>query len=197
MNNLLSLLQLVEDTTVDGPGFRTAIYAAGCPRRCRSCHNPQSWEMGNGSLWTLDSIMGKILKSDFSNVTFSGGDPLMQAAAFTELAKLIRRETSKTIWCYTGYLYEEILASPKLAQLLPHIDVLVDGPYVEALRDESLRFRGSSNQRIIDIPASLHARRLILWSHEPQPKANSYAPPKGMNVYAGHSKMTDVANCHF
>ncbi|MDR1881268.1 MAG: anaerobic ribonucleoside-triphosphate reductase activating protein [Prevotella sp.] len=161
MNSLLSLLQVVEDTTVDGPGFRTAIYAAGCPRRCRGCHNPQSWEMGNGSLWTIDGVMEKIMKSAFSNVTFSGGDPFMQPAAFTGLAERIRRETDKTIWCYTGYLYEEILATPKLAQLLPHIDVLVDGPYIEALRDESLRFRGSSNQRIIDIAASLNVGRII------------------------------------
>ncbi|MHB9294754.1 anaerobic ribonucleoside-triphosphate reductase activating protein [Pillotina sp. SPG140] len=161
IHSVLSLLQIVEDTTVDGPGFRTAIYAAGCPRRCRGCHNPQSWEPGNGSLWTIDSIMEKIIQAEYSHVTFTGGEPFMQAAAFAELAKRIHKETNKTIWCYTGYLYEEIVATPKLAQLLPFIDVLVDGPYRETLRDESLRFRGSSNQRIIDINASLHAKLLI------------------------------------
>jgi anaerobic ribonucleoside-triphosphate reductase activating protein len=152
--NDISILDIVEDTTVDGPGFRTSIYAAGCPRRCLGCHNPQSWAIENGSLWTLEAIMGKIKQSEFSNVTFSGGDPLMQVDAFTALAKRIRMETNKTIWCYTGYLYEEILKSPRLAQILPFIDVLVDGPYMENLRDESLRFRGSSNQRMININVS-------------------------------------------
>jgi anaerobic ribonucleoside-triphosphate reductase activating protein len=151
MISQLLLLKIVEDTTVDGPGFRTAIYAAGCPRRCPGCHNPQSWHPGNGALWTIPQIMQTIHKSEFANVTFSGGDPFMQPEAFANLAQRIRRETNKTIWCYTGYLYEEILASPRLSQLLNHIDVLVDGPYIHALRDESLLFRGSSNQRIINL----------------------------------------------
>jgi anaerobic ribonucleoside-triphosphate reductase activating protein len=151
MNNTISILNIIEDTTVDGPGFRTAIYAAGCSHRCRGCHNPQSWDIENGALWTLDAIMEKIKQSEFANVTFSGGDPLMQVEAFTELAKRIRKETSKTIWCYTGYLYEDVLANPKLAQILPFIEVLVDGQYMENLRDESLPFVGSANQRIIQI----------------------------------------------
>jgi anaerobic ribonucleoside-triphosphate reductase activating protein len=110
--------------------------------------------------------MEKIKSAEFSNVTFSGGDPLMQAEAFTELSKQIRRETHKTIWCYTGYLYEEILASPTLAQILPYIDVLVDGPYMESLYDESCRFVGSTNQRIIDVPASIAAKQPVLWQPE-------------------------------
>jgi anaerobic ribonucleoside-triphosphate reductase activating protein len=159
MNNTLFLLDIVEDTTVDGPGFRTAIYAAGCPRRCPGCHNPQSWEIGNGKMWTIDVLLEKIKQSEFANVSFSGGDPLMQVEAFTELAKRIRMETNKTIWCYTGYLYEEVIENPKLAQILPYIDVLVDGPYIENLRDESLRFRGSSNQRIIEVSGISHISR--------------------------------------
>ncbi|KAA6300044.1 MAG: Anaerobic ribonucleoside-triphosphate reductase-activating protein [Candidatus Ordinivivax streblomastigis] len=155
MNNILSILDIAEDTTVDGPGFRTSIYAAGCPHRCPGCHNPQSWVLENGSLWTIDAIMEKIKQAECSNVTFSGGDPLMQAPAFTELAKRIRTETNKTIWCYTGYLYEDVLASPELSQILPYIDILVDGLYIENFRDESLHFKGSSNQRIINVSASL------------------------------------------
>ncbi|GHT20296.1 anaerobic ribonucleoside-triphosphate reductase-activating protein [Bacteroidia bacterium] len=151
MNSTVSILDIVEDTTVDGPGFRTTIYAAGCPRRCPGCHNPQSWEIANGKPRSIDAIMDRIKQAEFSNVTFSGGDPLLQVEAFTELARRIRQETGKTIWCYTGYLHEEIAATPKLAQILPFVDVLVDGPYMENLRDESLRFRGSSNQRIIDL----------------------------------------------
>jgi anaerobic ribonucleoside-triphosphate reductase activating protein len=164
MNNAIYILDIVEDTTVDGPGFRTSIYAAGCPRRCQGCHNPQSWVMENGSLWTIDAIMQKIKQAEFSNVTFSGGDPLMQAPAFTELAKRIRNETGKTIWCYTGYLYEKVLSLPNLSQILPFIDVLVDGRYMESLRDESLLFVGSKNQRIINVAASLLTERIILWN---------------------------------
>ncbi|MDR1981807.1 MAG: anaerobic ribonucleoside-triphosphate reductase activating protein [Tannerellaceae bacterium] len=153
--NSLSILDIVEDTTVDGPGFRTAIYAAGCPHRCRGCHNPQSWDMDNGRRYSVSCVLEKIKEAEFANVTFSGGDPLMQVEAFTELAMQIRSETRKTIWCYTGFRYEEVIASPRLSQILPFIDVLVDGEYMEDLRDESLRFTGSANQRIIDVAASL------------------------------------------
>ena len=146
--------------------FRS-IYAAGCPHRCVGCHNPQSWKKENGSLWSIDSILEKIKQADFANVTFSGGDPLMQVDAFTELAKRIRKETGKTIWCYTGYLYEEVVASPSLSQILPYINVLVDGYYIETLRDESLRFRGSSNQRIINVQESLLAGQTLFWNNEP------------------------------
>jgi anaerobic ribonucleoside-triphosphate reductase activating protein len=163
--NEISLLDIVEDTSVDGPGFRTAIYAAGCPHHCRGCHNPQSWHSGNGRVCGIDRIMEKINRSEFSNVTFSGGDPLMQPEAFADLARRIKGETRKTIWCYTGYVYEEILASERMAQILPCIDVLVDGPYVEELRDESRPFAGSANQRLIDVAASLRSGRAVCVKH--------------------------------
>jgi anaerobic ribonucleoside-triphosphate reductase activating protein len=162
----LSLLNIVEDTTVDGPGFRTAIYAAGCIHQCCGCHNPQSWDLSKGALYTVGELLEIVKRAEFSNVTFSGGDPLMQPEGFTELARRIHAETDKTIWCYTGYRYEQLLASPKLSAILPYIDVLVDGRYVESLRDETLRFRGSSNQRIIDIRASLATGGIILWANE-------------------------------
>ena len=97
----------------------------------------------------VDDILKVILDDEFSNVTFTGGDPLYQVEAFTELAKRIKEETSKTIWCYTGFTYEEILADERLSAILPYIDVLVDGPFILELRDPELLFRGSSNQRII------------------------------------------------
>lgn len=100
---------------------------------------------------TVDELLEVIKADEFANVTFSGGDPFYQVEAFTELARRIKEETGKTIWCYTGFTYEEIQEDPRLSQLLPYLDVLVDGPYVEALRDTDLRFRGSSNQRIIEL----------------------------------------------
>ena len=135
----------------DGPGFRTSIYCAGCAHHCPGCHNPQSWDFKGGYEVTIEELLDIIKADEFANVTFSGGDPLYQVEAFTELARRIKTETDKTIWCYTGFTYEEIQADPRLSQILPYLDVLVDGPYIEALRDTNLRFRGSSNQRIIEL----------------------------------------------
>ena len=136
---------------MDGPGFRTSIYCAGCAHRCPGCHNPQSWDFAGGKEVTVEELLEVIKADEFANVTFSGGDPLYQVEAFTELARRVKEETDKTIWCYTGFTYEEVLADPRLSQILPYLDVLVDGPYVEALRDTDLPFRGSSNQRIINL----------------------------------------------
>lgn len=153
--NSLSILNILQDTTVDGPGFRTSIYAAGCAHKCIGCHNPQSWNKANGTHYSIDKLVNIIKEGEFADVSFSGGEPLMQVEGFTELAKRIKAETSKNIWCYTGFTYEYITQSDKLSQILSFIDVLVDGKYIESLRDTDLQFRGSSNQRIIDIQQSL------------------------------------------
>ncbi|MFV0554338.1 MAG: anaerobic ribonucleoside-triphosphate reductase activating protein [Mangrovibacterium sp.] len=147
----LSILEIKHDTTVDGPGFRTAIYAAGCVHHCAGCHNPQSWNVAAGTPHSIDELMQEIITHEFAHVTFTGGDPFFQVEGFTELARRIKRETDKTIWCYTGYTLEEVKQSEKLAMLLPYIDVLVDGRYVAELRDTDLPFRGSSNQKIITL----------------------------------------------
>ena len=157
----LSILNIVHDTSVDGSGFRTAIYAAGCTHKCLECHNPESWNIQNGIEYPIDTLLQIIKKNEFANVTFSGGDPLMQVEGFTELARRIKVETEKNIWCYTGFLYENILKSEKLSQILPFIDILVDGQYINSLQDDDLQFRGSSNQRIINIPKSLSKGKVI------------------------------------
>jgi anaerobic ribonucleoside-triphosphate reductase activating protein len=99
----------------------------------------------------VQDILDVIKSDEFANVTFSGGDPLYQVEAFTELARRIKEETGKNIWCYTGFTYEEILADKRLSMILPYIDTLVDGPFKADLRDPDLHFRGSSNQRIIHL----------------------------------------------
>ncbi len=152
---MIRVLDIIEDTTVDGPGFRTSIYCAGCSHACKGCHNPQSWDFNGGREMTTDEIM-KIIEADpYADVTFSGGDPMYQAEGFIELARAIRQRTDKTTWCYTGFTYEALLKMPKQRELLELIDVLVDGPFVESLRDPDLLFRGSSNQRIISLPQPL------------------------------------------
>ncbi|MBQ4621220.1 MAG: anaerobic ribonucleoside-triphosphate reductase activating protein [Bacteroidaceae bacterium] len=161
---MLAILRIVEDTMVDGPGFRTAIYAAGCTHHCLGCHNPQSWDIRAGREMTTEEILVPILADPFADVTFTGGDPMMQPEGFTELACAIKEQSHKTIWCYTGYTYETLLTMPAQRELLRHIDVLVDGPFIQNLRDEQLRFRGSSNQRTIDVQRSLESGTVILWT---------------------------------
>lgn len=147
---------------VDGPGFRTTIYCAGCPNACPGCHNPQSWDITAGHEMSTEDIM-KIIKADpYANVTFSGGDPMFQPEGFAELAEAIRKETNKTIWCFSGFTYEHLIKDKRQRKLLELVDVLVDGPFVKALRDEDLVFRGSSNQRIINVKKSLQEGKIVL-----------------------------------
>lgn len=105
--------------------------------------------------------MDKVLADDFANVTFSGGDPMYQPEGFAELARAIKEKSNKNIWCYTGYTFERILNNPRQVELLRHIDVLVDGKFKQSLCDESLLFRGSSNQRLINVKASLREKKVI------------------------------------
>ena len=158
----ISILEIVEDTTVDGPGFRTSVYSSGCPHHCPGCHNPQSWNIANGQKVEVEEILGKILADPFADVTFTGGDPMFQPQGFTALAKAIKQKSNKNIWCYTGFLFEELLENPLQKALLEQIDVLVDGRFIEAFKDEQLRFRGSSNQRIINVPASLEKDEAVV-----------------------------------
>ena len=148
---------------VDGPGFRTAIYCAGCRPQCPGCHNPQSWDFSGGRPATTDELM-RIIEADpyTRGVTFTGGDPMYQPEGFAELADAIRQRTpQKDIWCYTGFTFEQLITNPRQRALLEQIDVLVDGPFLREQRDETLLFRGSRNQRIIDVQASLEARQTI------------------------------------
>ena len=154
----ISILEIVEDTTVDGPGFRTSVYSSGCPHHCPGCHNPQSWNIDNGHTVEIDEILKVILDDPFADVTFTGGDPMFQPQGFTELAKAIRQQSHKNIWCYTGYRFEDLLKHPLRRKLVELCDVIVDGRYIEAERDLSLHFRGSRNQRIINVAESLHGK---------------------------------------
>lgn len=170
---MISILSIIHDTMVDGPGFRTAIYCAGCPNHCPGCHNPQSWDIQNGTMTSTDEIMKEIMSDPFANVTFTGGDPMFQPEGFKELAQEIHKASNKTIWCYTGYKFENLQKNPQQLALLQQIDVLVDGPFIEALRDKDLFFRGSSNQRIINVRKSLESGKVVelnLTTDNPNPQ---------------------------
>lgn len=162
MNNL-SIIDILHYTTVDGPGFRTVVYGAGCEHACLGCHNAHTWNIRDGKNLSISELLEVVKLDDFSDVTFSGGDPLLQVEGFTELARCIKAETNKNIWCYTGFTFEQVLESSRLSAILPYIDVLVDGPFVKSLKDEDLLFRGSRNQRIIDVQASLSSQMVVIY----------------------------------
>ncbi len=145
----MRILDIIDGTIVDGPGLRTSIYFAGCAHRCPGCHNPQSWDFDGGRQVTADQLMAHVEENGF-NVTLTGGDPLYQIDEILPLCAMLRR-AGYTIWCYTGFTIEQIRASESLSRILDAVDAIVEGPYVEALRDISLQFRGSSNQRIIQL----------------------------------------------
>ena len=160
---MLRVLHIVEGTSVDGPGLRTSVYLAGCSHHCPGCHNPASWDPQGGEERTLDELM-RVIAYNEAPVTLSGGDPLQQPEGTRELVHRIKQELGYNVWCYTGYTWEEIIANPALLEVVRELDVLVDGPFVQAERDTTLRFRGSTNQRLIDVQRSLSTGQLALWS---------------------------------
>ena len=164
---MIQVLSIIEDTMVDGPGFRTSIYCAGCRHNCKGCHNPQSWDFDGGHAMSTEDIMRVIEADPYANVTFSGGDPMYQPEGFAELAREIRKRTKKTIWCYSGFTFEALMTNPRQRALLEQLDVLVDGPFVKTERDETLCFRGSRNQRLIDVPASLKHGKVVEYKYSP------------------------------
>jgi len=160
---MLRVLHIVEGTSVDGPGLRTSIYLAGCTHHCPGCHNPDSWDPQGGEERTIDELMSVIAYNE-APVTLSGGDPLLQPQGVGRLVHRIKQELGYNVWCYTGYVWEQIVANDILRNAVSEVDVLVDGPFVQAQRDISLRFRGSRNQRLIDVAQSLAAGNVVLWS---------------------------------
>lgn len=142
-----NVLRIVRGTTVDGPGFRTSIYLAGCRHRCPGCHNPQSWDPEGGEVMTLSEILEVVGDEDY-DVTLTGGDPLYDPVKAKKLIESVHL-TGHTVWLYTGYTIEEIRSNIELSEAALLADAIVEGPYIEAQRDPDLRFRGSRNQRII------------------------------------------------
>ena len=144
------------DTVVDGPGLRASIYLAGCYHKCPGCHNPQSWDMNGGKEMEVDEIVEILKQSGHTKFTITGGDPFYQPTGLLELVVRIKKEIpGSNIWCYTGFLFEDLLDREEMVLILKNIDVLVDGPFIQELRDETLMYRGSSNQRILEIPKDL------------------------------------------
>jgi anaerobic ribonucleoside-triphosphate reductase activating protein len=159
--NNIRVLDIKYGTSVDGIGLRTSIYCAGCQNHCRGCHNPQSWDENGGEPTSVEVLFKNIVDADM-NVTFTGGDPMLHPEGFIELAQMIKNNTDKNIWCYTGYKFEDLMLHPIRRKLVELCDVIVDGRYVESERDLSLHFRGSRNQRVIDVQKSLNGEIICL-----------------------------------
>lgn len=157
---------ITRDDMLNGDGLRVVLWVSGCTHKCKNCHNPITWDICGGILFddkAREELFAELSKPYISGITFSGGDPLHPANC-GETARLIGeiREAfpKKTIWLYTGFVWEEIhtLEAVRMA------DVLVDGPYIEELRDTKLHWRGSSNQRVIDVQETIKKGEVILHS---------------------------------
>lgn len=151
---------IVRDSIVDGPGIRDVIFMQGCPHRCKGCHNAQTWNPNGGEVRLSGSILREL--SDSSNdITISGGEPLAQWKALIRLLDLIKETTNKRVWLYTGHTVD--LKQHCYKTLTKYVDVIVDGKFIEELKDPNLLFRGSSNQRLVDMKKSVRARKIVLW----------------------------------
>ena len=159
--NNIRILDIKYGTSVDGIGLRTSLYCAGCRNHCHGCHNPQSWDENGGESISIDVLFKNIVDADM-NVTFTGGDPMLHPEGFIELAQMIKNSTNKNIWCYTGYKFEDLIQHPTRRKLVELCDVIVDGRFVESERDLSLHFRGSRNQRVIDVQKSLNGEIICI-----------------------------------
>ena len=151
---------IVRDSIVDGPGVRDVIFTQGCPHHCSGCHNQNTWDMNGGEVRLSESILRELSDSQ-NDITISGGEPLSQWSALLRLLKLIHEQTDKRVWLYTGYTVD--LNQNFYKVLARYVDVIVDGKFVEELKDPDLLFRGSSNQRLVDIKASVECEEIIEW----------------------------------
>ena len=154
---------LVQDSIVDGPGFRFVCFVQGCPHGCPGCHNPGSHDPRGGREMTVEEVAAALLANPLTDgLTLSGGEPMAQAAECLRLAEIARAH-GLNVWCYTGYTFEQLLTAGTADQraLLRAADVLVDGPFLLERRTLALPWRGSANQRVLDVPASLRAGRAV------------------------------------
>ncbi|MEK0307091.1 anaerobic ribonucleoside-triphosphate reductase activating protein [Bifidobacterium favimelis] len=156
----------------DGEGIRCSLYVSGCPFRCQGCYNSSIWDFQAGHPYTQeleDRIIADLGLSYVQGLTFLGGEPLLNTPILLKLAARVREEFGhdKDIWCWTGYTWEELMRpgeTPDKAELLGYIDILVDGRFIESEKNSLLQFRGSSNQRIIDVQRSLAEGRIVTWA---------------------------------
>lgn len=155
---------ITKDDMLNGDGLRVVLWVSGCSHCCKDCQNPITWDWGNGLIFdeaAKEEVFEQLSRNYISGITFSGGDPLyfQNVPDVTALAKEIKEKfPARTIWLYTGYLWEELQGK----EILQYLDVLVDGEFVTEKKDIALKWKGSSNQRVIDVQRSLKEGNVIL-----------------------------------
>ena len=151
----LASKELLTDSIVDGDGLRSVIWTQGCSHHCKGCHNPETWDFNAGVEVDVEDVKKEIDNLALQDgITLSGGDPFFQIDACTEIAKYAKKR-GLNVWAYTGFLFEDLLNNPKAINFLKYIDVLVDGPFQIENKSLLASYRGSTNQRIINVPKSL------------------------------------------
>lgn len=164
----IRLAGIVPESYTDGDGIRYTIFVQGCAHQCTNCQNKSTWDFNGGRLYEIDDIINEIMENPLlDGITLSGGDPMYQTSNILELIdKLHNRLPQMTIWLYTGFTYEECLTDNKKRMVLEKIDIIVDGEYIDSKRDLTKRFKGSTNQRIIDVKKSLTNNKIVLFIDE-------------------------------
>lgn len=174
--------KLERGSIVDGEGIRAVVWTQGCPHNCPMCHNPETHDYNGGFLEDIEKLKREINSLDSEEgVTLSGGDPFAQPEACLEIAKYCH-SVNLNVWCYTGYTYEELLkkskTEPVIMDFLKQIDVLVDGRFVYKLKSLECKFRGSKNQRLIDVAKTLKSGKVVLLDLD-----NKDIKKKDVNIY--------------
>lgn len=160
-SGVIYIMDIKYDTIVDGVGFRNTVYCAKCDVHCEGCHNPQSWNIKNGKPISINNL-AELLLENGNDITFSGGECSLQAKAFIKLAQILKNR-GRGIWLYSGHTYEELVENPVTKKLLDEVDILVDGKFINDLKNTDLLFRGSSNQKIIDLNETRRVGNVVLW----------------------------------
>ena len=166
--------KLQRNSIVDGEGIRAVVWTQGCPHNCPNCHNPETHDYNGGFLIDVEELKEEINSLDSEvGVTLSGGDPFVQPEACLEIAKYCHK-IDLNVWCYTGYTYEQLLKKseeePIIMEFLKEIDILVDGRFIEKLKSLEAKFRGSKNQRLIDVKETLKEGKVVLLNLDEKPK---------------------------
>ncbi|WP_416335311.1 anaerobic ribonucleoside-triphosphate reductase activating protein [Anaerococcus sp. DFU013_CI05] len=161
----MNYAQIRKYDIANGPGIRTSIFVTGCSINCKNCFNKEYQNPNFGKVWTdqtTNEVISYLKRDEVSGLTILGGEPFESAHELTDIVRVIKTQVNKEIWIYSGYSFENLIANKIQKDLLKEIDVLVDGPFIESKKDLKLRFRGSSNQRIIDVKNSLINNDIVL-----------------------------------
>lgn len=156
---------ILHDNMLNGPGLRVVIFVSGCDRHCKGCQNPETWDKESGLTFSVEEcaeVLAALEEDHCAGLTLVGGEPLMpyNVEFLTELCKTVKEDyVGKTVWCYTGFKYEEVKHLP----IMEYIDVLLDGEFIQELADENVPWVGSTNQRVIDVQASRESENIVLY----------------------------------